>query len=83
MLCKERTSLLTHYQKRVRAYAHAVGELRLDRATSQNEFRRLWNLADLALRACSASQRQLDRHMADHKCYLEGELMAEPDRMLA
>ena len=72
MQCKDRSSLLAHYQKRVRAYSHAVSELRQERATiSQDEFKRLWNITELALRACAASQRSLERHMVDHRCDVE------------
>jgi hypothetical protein len=72
MQCKDRSSLLAHYQKRVRAYAQAVSQLREDRATcSQEEFKRLWNITDLALRACEASHRSLERHMVDHRCDVE------------
>ena len=69
MQCKERSSLLIHYQKRVRAYAHAVTALRQEQTTvTQSEFKRVWNLTELALRACSASQRKLERHILTHQC---------------
>jgi len=38
---------------------------------SQDEFNRLWNLAELALRACAASQRSLESHMVAHHCDME------------
>ena len=69
MHCAQRDALLAEYKKRVRLYAEAVASLRQIRSCElHSEYKALWTQANIALSACTSSQRQLGWHIVTHGC---------------
>jgi len=71
MICQEKNDLLRKYHEQVQEYSRGVTRLRDHvRAIPHVEFMLLWELADRIRKRCAATQRDLNRHVHEHGCWV-------------
>ena len=72
MQCDIRSALFKNYKERLEEYEQAVVRLKTDGDPwIRTDYVLLWRLTERARGACLESQRKLEDHMMQHKCYFE------------
>src|SRR5262245_9488761 len=73
MRCNVRASLFSTYDLRIEEYQWTVDRLKAAQVRYADDYVRLLDRADRAMKACDLAKKQIEHHVRMHQCFFEAE----------